>query len=275
MEGASEEQLWTDLAGDIVDGCIRFNFESWGGVVAFAVDGDILAEAPLKAEVLIERAANDGREIDVFKSWRALIVRDFGSLLTKRGVGGSKRENPPDAGGIFSSCSATIGTDKGAVVDAILKDGFGMDEVEDRRLLRSFFEDVGSGPALMVGLAAMSKLSTVGLLCKCPSLSKPLEMHLKFCARKRLWLSRVEPELSVSQSLMASTMTSLSLRIRSAPLEFLTGPMGAEMRGRLLFPRPRILLNFVATITKDDVPDVVERLRCKGDYWCELWSREH
>ena len=84
---------------------MRFKFERWGGVIVVPVeDGDILAEVPLKADVLIERAANDGREIDVFKLWRALIVRDFGSLLAKRGVGEFKREHPSAAGGIFSSC---------------------------------------------------------------------------------------------------------------------------------------------------------------------------
>lgn len=72
-----------------MDGCSRVNLERLEGVALAPVeDGDILTEGPLKAEVLIERAVNDGREMDFFKSWRALIVRDLVSLLATRGVDG-------------------------------------------------------------------------------------------------------------------------------------------------------------------------------------------
>lgn len=93
----------------------------------------------------------------------------------------------------------------------------------------------------MVGVVAISEFATLGLLSNWPSLRNPADMCLGVWMGNGRRHSGMELELSVSQSLMASTIISLSLRIRSAPLEFLTGPIGAEMRGRLFFPRPRIL----------------------------------
>lgn len=62
-----------------------------------------------------------------------------------------------------------------------MKDGFGMDEVVDSKLLRGFFDDFDSRYALMVGVEAISQLSSAGLLGNCPSLRKLSEMCLKLC----------------------------------------------------------------------------------------------
>lgn len=110
----------------------------------------------------------------------------------------------------------------------------------------------------MVDVAAVSVLATVGLP-DCPSLRTPAEARLESFRGKWLSVSGIELELSVSQSLMASTIISLSLRIRSAPLEFLTGPIGAEMRGRLFFSRPRILFDLQQWQSKNDIVGVCLR----------------
>lgn len=105
----------------------------------------------------------------------------------------------------------------------------------------------------MGGVVAISELATLGLFSNWPSLWNPADMCLGVWIGNGRRHSRMELELSVSQSLMASTIISLSLRIRSAPLEFLTGPMGAEMRGRLFFPRPRILFRLQQSFLKGRV----------------------
>lgn len=51
-----------------------------------------------------------------------------------------------------------------------------------------------------------------------------------------------DDESSEQQSLIVGTMISVSLRTKSAPREFLTGPMGAETTGRFLLDRVRKLL---------------------------------
>jgi hypothetical protein len=57
------------LASDAVDGCTRFDFEGLQSVASVLVeDGEDLEEEPVKAEVLIERTASEGREMDAFKS---------------------------------------------------------------------------------------------------------------------------------------------------------------------------------------------------------------
>lgn len=57
------------MASDVADGCTMFNFEGLEIVASvLAEDGGVLEEELVKAEVLIERIANEGREMDVFKS---------------------------------------------------------------------------------------------------------------------------------------------------------------------------------------------------------------
>ena len=68
-------------------------------------------------------------------------------------------------------------------------------------------------------------LATVGLLGR-GSMGKRAEM-----ARALVFL------VGDTQSLISSTMTNLSLLEKSGPLEFLMGPMGAEMMGRGVLSR--------------------------------------
>jgi hypothetical protein len=57
------------LVSDAVDGGTRFNFEGLQSVASVRVeDGEDLEEGPATAEVLIERIASEGREMDAFKS---------------------------------------------------------------------------------------------------------------------------------------------------------------------------------------------------------------
>lgn len=52
-----------------MDGGTRFNFEGLQSVASVLVeDEEDLEEEPATAEVLIERTASEGREMDAFKS---------------------------------------------------------------------------------------------------------------------------------------------------------------------------------------------------------------
>lgn len=50
-----------------------------------------------------------------------------------------------------------------------------------------------------------------------------------------------DEESSEQQSLIVGTMMSVSLRTKSAPREFLTGPMGPDMTGRFLLDRKLVV----------------------------------
>ena len=60
-----------------------------------------------------------------------------------------------------------------------------------------------------------------------------------------------DDESSEQQSLIVGTIISVSLRTKSGPREFLTGPMGPETTGRFLLDRVRKLL-VVGSLSFDD-----------------------
>lgn len=186
-------------------------------------------------------------------------------MLACRRFGASGWKKPSGAGGIFSSCTSVAN-------GTVLKDGFGIDEV-DSKLLRDFFGGLRLEQILIGGVAEISELATIGLFSTCPLLLNPVDTCLGVWTGKGRWHSGIELELSVSQSLMASTIISLSLRIRSAPLEFLTGPMGAEMRGRLFFPRPRILFLLQQYLSRSKVLACVQAVVIKERNDCWIQAR--
>lgn len=83
-------------------------------------------------------------------------------------------------------------------------------------------------------VALKSDLATVGFPANGPRLEKLAEIRLVVFFAIEASFSRRDS--SEPQSLIPGTMMKVSLRVKSAPREFLMGPIGPEIVGRCFFP---------------------------------------